>query len=253
MVLQELIWQSLRSIKDRQQLLTANLTGNAFFGFVLYSWLSLNHLSLTSVWRGVGVLLVLGFFFFWLQATTFAAFHPGSPQSPYFLALRRLPRFLPWSLAILGTVALYIWMSSVLGYFVWIVGVGMILAFLPLASQAAGGGFSRQRAVDIIFNEQYWLVGTGLLMIGLYLPVVMLALVPAPENPILRMMISGFRLGIAYFLAIGSWVALSAFIGKLGSLETNRKKSSATSPPRDANAPPPVNTEAKASLWTDSV
>ncbi len=220
MSLQELVLESLRELRSRQQLLTANLTGNAFFGFIVYSWLSLNNLSFVNLRNSAAILIAVAFFATWLQATTFTAFHFGAEQSPYLPALRRLHCYLPWATALAGTVVLFTWMSSVLGSFVWVVGVGVILAVLPFASQAAGGGFPRQRAADIVFHRDYWIAGASLVVLGLWVPAAVVALIPVPAQPFPRMLISGMRLSFAYFLAIGAWVLLAAIIGRMGGLET---------------------------------
>ncbi len=214
-----LAWNALKQASRRQRLITANLSGNAFLLFVVYSWTTLNDLSWNNLLRALPVLAVVAFFVIWLQATTMMAFHPGGGDVPFGPALRRLPRYLPWAAALGGTLLLFRWMSGVLGPLVWVVGVASLMAVLPLASQAAGGGFSRKQATDIIYDERYWAVGTALLVVGLYLPVAVFHWIPSTKNFFVQMLVAGMRLGLAYFLAVGGWVALAALIGCLGAEE----------------------------------
>jgi hypothetical protein len=217
-----LAWNALRQVFRRQRLVTANLSGNAFLLFVVYSWITLNDLSWGGLLRASPVLAAVTFFIIWLQATTLVAFHSDAGDAPFGPALQRLPRYLPWAVAMGGVLLLFRWMSGVLGPLVWVVGIACLMAILPLASQAAGGGFSRKQATDIIYDDRYWLLGTALLVVGLYLPVVVFDWIPGSANFFVRMLVAGVRLGLAYFLAVAGWVTLASVIGCLGAEELLR-------------------------------
>ena len=177
--LRELTTESLKLVWRQQKITTANLSGNAFVLFFLYSW---SRVQDRSGQDHVFSLLIAGSVLFaglWLHATTLATFQRNEEETPFVPALRRMHYYLPWAAAIGGTAALFAWMSSTLSVMVWVAGVGVILALLPMAAQAAGGLFSRKVACDIIFNEKYWLFATGVLVLGLYAPFSLFAWLPA--------------------------------------------------------------------------
>jgi len=241
----EVVSATISGVRKRQQLIMANLTGNAFLLFVLYSWLSVPGQATSQLLSSIFVLVVIFFFAFWLHATTLAAFHPGTKETPFMAALERLPKSLPWLLALTGVVILFTWMSSVLSLYVWIPGVALILAILPMASQAAGGAFSRKSATDIIFSEHYWLIATALLVAGLYLPWLLFSWFPQPEDFALGIFATALRWGIAYFLAIYSWVLLAAVIGSMGArLEVQSMEEAAK-----AAISPPVSPSRRAAAY----
>jgi hypothetical protein len=206
---------AVRAVYDRQQLLIANLTANAFLSFVAYSWFVLNGPSGGELVDSLLVLLPTAFLVCWLQATTFAAFHPGVTEIPFLPVLSRLHRFAPWAALLAGNVILFAWMSSLLGYWVWIIGMAVLLALLPLSSQAAGGWFARSSAIDVIFDEEYWMIATGLLVAGLYLPFLVFMGIPQMESLIGKAIINGLRVGISYLLAVVSWVVLAAVVAEM--------------------------------------
>lgn len=219
--LQDVIWPAMKAVQKHQQLLMANLTGNAFLTFILYSWIVVSDRSLTEVLSSGAGLLVILFFGVWLQAATLAAFCGESSTTPFMPVLKRMPKYLPWAGAMAGTVMLFVWMSSVLGFLVWIVGMAVLMALLPLASQAASGGFSRKTAAEIVYCEQYWIIGTALLVVGLYAPFLVFNSLPVPEDIFLRTIMDGVRIGLSCFLSISSWVVMAAVIGRFGWLFEN--------------------------------
>ncbi len=217
---------AFRQVCRHDRLVTANLTGNAFLGLVFFFWASSSALGWREVLRAIPMLTALGFFLMWLHATTLAAFHPGVARTPFMPALRRLPQFFPWALALAAVLALFEWLASVLGIFVWVVGLTAILSLLPLASQAAGGGFSFRKAQDIVFDEVYWMAATLLAVGGLYLPVLVFSWNPQTDNLILKLVAASIRVGLPYSLAVTSWVLLAAVIGRLGAGEAAPERSS---------------------------
>jgi len=205
---------AVRSVLQRQQLLTANLTANAFLLFVLYALFVINGVG-TNWADTLFVIVPTGFFLCWLQATTLAAFYPDQAEIPFFPALRRLHHFAPWAAAMAGVVMLFSWLSSTLGIWVWVIGVACLIAILPLAAQSAGGWFARSVAIDVIFDPKYWLLATGMLIAGLYLPFFIFFNLPVSENILFQMVVNGLRVGVSYLLAISAWVTMAAIIGEL--------------------------------------
>lgn len=205
---------AVKAVLRRQQLLTTNLTGNAFLLFVAYV-LKIDGASGTTVLDAVLVLLPASFLLCWLQASTLAAFYPGQSEVPYFPVLRRLHYYLPWVAALVGVLVLFRWMSSVLSPLVWVLGIAVALALLPLAAQAAGGWFDRSVALDVVFDGKYWILAAGVLAGGVYLPITVLASLSTSEDIFAQMFITGLRIGFSYLLGVSAWVVLAAIIGEL--------------------------------------
>jgi len=220
------IISALKAVIERQRLLMANLMGNLFLAFVLYSFYSYKSL-LDPSWNSIAGIVAVCFCATWLNASTMAAFHPGVKVTPFVPVLRRLGRVLPWAGAVLATLLLFRWMSAVLGGWVWAVGIAAVLAILPMLSQAAGDGFSRQKAIDLVFNERYWMSCAGLLVVGLYLPVAVFSWIPLPESLVLRLLTGSIRMGLAGSLLLTAWMTLAALIAQLGSGENSLDPTSA--------------------------
>ena len=230
--LKAVISDAFRQVCRHDRLVTANLTGNAFLGLVLFFWASSSTFAWRELLRAAPLLTALGFFLMWLHAATLAAFHPGMPRTPFMPALRRLPQFLPWALALALIVAFFQWLASVLGIFVWGVGLMAILFLLPLASQAAGGGFSFKRAQEIVFDEVYWMAAIALAVGGLYVPALVFSWSPQTDNLVLKLAAASIRLGLPYSLAVVSWVLLAAVIGRLGAQAAREAGATEPEPPK---------------------
>ena len=229
------ILDAFKAVWQRQQLTMANLTGNAFLLFVLYSWFSSHDLA-TAEWRNAAMTLgLVGVFGIWLQAATLAAFHSDKKETPFFPVVRRFPQYLPWAVMVVGFLVLIGWLASKSTMLIWLVGVGALLALLPILSQAAGGGFCRDAAFRVVTSEQYWLAGSILLVAGLCLPFLLLGWVPTGTNFIFRALISGIRFGFSYVLAMMSWLALLALVARMG-IEVERGQAPPLDPDK-ADAP----------------
>lgn len=207
---------AFRSIWKRQQLALANLTGNAFLLFVLYATFATHDLTTAQWVQGTLVMIGVSLCWIWLLSATLAAFHADGKDTPFGPTFRRLPRFLPWALALIVLIIWVGWLASAMTVYLWIIGVVGTLVLLPLLSQAAGGGFSRDTAIRVISSEQYWLTATILLVAGVYLPFMLMKWVPVGDDLIIRSMTSGMRFGFCYVLAMLSWLTLAAFIANLG-------------------------------------
>jgi hypothetical protein len=205
-----------KAVWRRQQLALANLTGNAFLLFLFYTWLWAPDRPALDLAVSAAYMLIAGFCVLWLHATTLASFHSNVPETPFLPALRRFPRYLPWAAAMAAVVALFVWLGSAVSFLLWVIGVAAVLVLLPLASQAAGEGFSRDSAIRVVTSEQYWLGGTLLLIAGLYLPWMLAGWSPQVTGLLARTVETGARLGAAYVLMVVSWLTLAALTGLLG-------------------------------------
>ena len=213
----------MRAVARRRQLLTANLSGDAFLLFVLYALFVLNGAA-PNIVDTLIVMVPTSFFLCWLQATTFAAFYPDQSEIPYIPTLRRLHHFIPWALAVVGTVVLCGWLSSALGAWVWLAGAGCVLALLPLAAQAAGGWFDRSVAIDVISNPKYWILAVTVIFAGLCLPFLLLTSLSLREDFVAYMLIQGLCIGIGYVLAVTAWVTIAALIGEFAAGASTPKR-----------------------------
>lgn len=100
----------------------------------------------------------------------------------------------------------------------WLAGLPLIFAFLPLASQAAGGGFSRGDALRVLREWRYWAAGAVLLAVGAYLPYKLVWWVPQVGGLTAQATSLAVRFLLAYALAVLSWLALAAVIGRRAAL-----------------------------------
>lgn len=226
---------ALKAIRRRQELALANVTGNAFVLFLLYSWMVVSDRPGADLAASVLLTLIAGFCGLWLHGTTLAAFHPEVKETPFLPVLRRFHRFLPWAAGEVAVIVSFAWLGSEVSPLLWVVGVAAVLALLPMASQAAGDGFSRDSAIRVVTSEQYWLAGTLLLVVGIYLPFLLIGWIPQASGLVMSTLATAGRFGIAYALAVLAWVALAALIGGLGS-EAGKRTPTAGSADRQAAA-----------------
>jgi hypothetical protein len=157
------------------------------------------------------------------------------------LALRRLPKVLPWAVlaAVVVAAAVWLagfapkvsaWLASLLTLRLraavsprqveWIYPVLLrgaacvaVLVLIPLASQAAGGVRVRA-ALRVAARPRYWLACAVLVFVGLYLPGILIQWVPAFENLSTRAGSVALRFGLAYVLAVTAWLTLAAVIAQ---------------------------------------
>jgi hypothetical protein len=235
--------RALSDVWGRKKLLWVYLLGNAVLIALAYGWLWIGEETVLEVlFSAVLALAVIGGAL-WLHATALAAFHAEAGPLPVGLAWRRLPRFLPWAaLAVVG-VALAVWLSGyapkvtpwLASLFTlrlrtpvspqqvdWIypallrgLGVVAVLALLPLASQAAGGGFSKGDALQLAARPRYWLACAVLVLAGLYLPGRLVGWIPSFESLAAQAASLAVRFGLAYLLAATGALTLAAVIGQL--------------------------------------
>ena len=227
---------ALKAVWKRQNLALANLTGNALLLFLFYSWFSNPDRSGSNLVGAVFWMLVGAFFGFWLHATTLATFHTDAKETPFVPVLRRFPGFLPWIVAEVLVIALFGWLGSAVSFIFWVPAVAGVLALLPMVSQAAGEGFSKDSALRIITNEQYWLASTLLIVFAVYLPYLIVTWMPESEGIWISMFEKGVSLGLACVFTIVSWVMLAALIGEMG---IQAEKKTISHPPQ-SDQPAPV-------------
>ena len=109
----EIVVSAATAAVRHQPLLLANLTGNVFLAVAVVAWYSFNGGLFEDLASSTFMSLLVGFFATWLAASTLAAFHPGvTADTPFIPVLRRLHFFLPWAAALVGTLFLFQWMSS---------------------------------------------------------------------------------------------------------------------------------------------
>ena len=204
----------LLAVLRRPLLILIHLVGNAALVVLFYLWLGLADRTAGDLVISAVLLLLIVFGAFWLYGVTLAAFHAPAGPLVFFQGLRRLPKFAPWGLLIGAVVAAVVWLWPQFPF--WLVGAVAVLAILPLASQAAGGGFTGRAAVKILGSPQYWLAGILAVVLGLYLPKLLLGWVPETTGLLMQSISLVFRSGLAALLAVISWLALSAVIGEMG-------------------------------------
>jgi hypothetical protein len=90
---------------------------------------------------------------------------------------------------------------------------------LPLASQAAGGGFSKRQALEMAGRWRYWLACAVLVLAGVYIPGRLVWWVLPVQGLFLETLSMLARFSLAYLLAVTAWLTLVAVIGRLSTKE----------------------------------
>jgi hypothetical protein len=238
----ELERRALGDVWGQKKLLGAHLAGNALLLWAVYALLGMGDQTVWQLVISALLAVVVLFAAMWLHGTALAAFH-GVGQAPG-LPLRRLPKLLPWVLLAAALLAVAVWLAGygprVTVYLssrftLWLLtpvspqkvdwifpallrSVCLIgwLALLPLASQAAGGGFSGRQALQIAASGRYWLACAVVVLAGIYLPGRLIWWVLPVQGLLLETLSMLVRFSLAYALAIAAWLTLAAVIGRLG-------------------------------------
>jgi hypothetical protein len=252
-------------------LVLLNVVGNAMLILASLAWLWIPD---SHVWQFV-ISAVSGpaivFLAIWLQVVTMARWNRGVPYGSPRL-LRHLPGFVVWLLAAWGVCLLvgmlsdrqYLYAgylasrpSQHLRYWVtyprllWLIGFAanavtyyvLPALMLPLASETAAFGLRGirwRRYLDVLTNWGFWLVQLLLMLIGVWLPMLLLGWTPGKKLGT-QILSIGLRLFCAYLLAIGAWIVAAAFVGVL--LSDDRQDVGPAKPTSD-QSPPGVLTEA---------
>lgn len=214
----------MRAITDglvaalRKPLLVAILfAGSAALLILFYLWLSISESS-TGVLAASLIVLVAGLAgAMWLFAMSLAAFHAEGGRSYLIVALRRLPKFIPWALVFGGAIYGMSWVAGKSRVPFWLLASVAILLLLPIASQAAGGSFSLGSALRVLARGPYWIAGILAVVLGVVLPKVLVMWIPNVSGLTAQSTSVGVRFGLALLLAVLSWLMLAAVIGTLGS------------------------------------
>jgi len=244
----ELERRALGDVWGQKKLLGAHLAGNALLLWAVYALLGMGDQTVWQLVISALLAVVVLFAAMWLHGTALAAFH-GVGQAPGlpWASLRRLPKLLPWVLLAAALLAVAVWLAGygprVTVYLSsrftlwlrtpvspqkvdWIFpallrSVCLIgwLALLPLASQAAGGGFSKRQALQIAGSGRYWLACAVLVLAGIYLPGRLIWWVLPVPGLLLETLSMLVRFCLAYALAIAAWLTLAAVIGRLSTKE----------------------------------
>jgi len=216
-------------------LLAAHLAGNAALVGAAYAWLGIAEANWAAVLGSAGLALLVIVAGLWLHAAALAAFHGVGPG----LALRRLPKVLPWAIVAAAVVMAGVWLagyapkvSAWLASWLtlrfraavsprqvdWIypgllraVCAVAVLALVPLASEAAGG-FGLRAGLRVAARPRYWVACAVLVFAGLYVPGKLVGWVPAFESLAARAASVVVRFGLAYVLAVTAWLTLAALI-----------------------------------------
>lgn len=204
----------LLAVLRRPMLIPIHLAGNAVLLVLFYLWLGLADRTAGDLVISAVLLLLIVLGALWLYGVMLAAFHAPADQPVFLQGLRRLPKFAPWGLLIGAVAAAVAWWWPRFPF--WLAGVAAVLVILPLASQAAGGGFTWRAAVRMLRRPQYWLAGILAVVLGLYLPKLLVGWVPETTGLLMQSISLVFRSGLAALLAVISWLALSAVIGEMG-------------------------------------
>lgn len=206
---------ALLAVLRRPLLLAALLIGNAVLLLMFYWWLSISEQSTGALAASAIVLVAVIIGVLWLYAMSLAAFHdPAAPCT--VVALRRLPRFLPWAVLIGGVLYGAGWLASKSPVPFWVAGPLGVLVLLPMASQAAGGGFPAGAARRILCHGRYWIAGAIAVVLGVLAPKLLLTWIPGVSGLTAQSASLTIRFGIAFLLAALSWLMLAAFIGNIG-------------------------------------
>ena len=241
----ELERRALGEVWGHKKLLGVHLVGNALLLWAVYALLGRPDQTVWQLVVSALLALVVLFAAMWLHGTALAAFHRVG-QAPG-LPLRRLPKLLPWVLLAAALLAVAVWLAGygprVTVYLssrftLWLRApvspqkiewvypallrslclIGW-LVLLPLASQAAGGGFSRRRALKMAATWRYWLACALLVLAGIYLPGRLIWWILPVQGLFFETLSMLVRFSLAYLLAVTAWLTLAAVIGRLSTKE----------------------------------
>jgi hypothetical protein len=238
--------RALADVWAHKKLLAAHLVGNALLALLAYAWLSMPDQTVSQLVISALVAVLALFTALWLHAAALAAFHPvGQARGLAVVTLRRLPKLLPWAVLAAAVVAVVVWLAGYQSavtanlasrFTLWwrrpvspqsvdwlypallrSLGLIVLLALLPLASQAAGGGFSRRNALRVIGRWRYWLACALLVLVGIFLPGRLVWWILPVKGLFAEAVSVIVRFTVAYILAVTAWLTLAAVIGRLGS------------------------------------
>ncbi|MCW5980597.1 MAG: hypothetical protein KIT09_21130 [Bryobacteraceae bacterium] len=206
---------ALAAVLRRPILIAVLLAGNAAALLLFYAWLSIPERSALALTGSALILLGLAFGIVWLYGATLAAFQqPGASYA--MVALRRLPRFLPWAV-LLGAVAYgTAWLASKSRVPLWLAGPLVALLLLPLASEAAGGLLPAGSARRVLSRSGYWIAGAVAIVMGVVAPKLLLTWIPEVTGLTAQSASIVVRFTIAAALAALAWLTLAAIIGHAG-------------------------------------
>jgi hypothetical protein len=207
--------ESFRAVRGRPVLLGVQATGNIVLLFLLYQWLSLPDATVAQIAASLllGLFLVLATIL--LHGAALAAFHDGAPALPFGRAFRRLPRLLPWGVAmdLLLCVSLYLWVEFTQGPF-WLAPLVAVLALLPHASDAVRDD-GPARARRVLHGWRYWAGALLLGGLGGALAWLLMTWAPAAGGFAMQALSMAVRFVAAFAIALVAWLMVVALVPRL--------------------------------------
>ena len=212
-----LLRESWNGVARRPKLIAWHLLGNAALFALFFAWLSLPDRTAADLALTVLLGAAVAFGALLLHGSTMALFHDALTRKPCAVAVRRLHLLLLWAAALAATALIFWWLGRARGQPLWILGLFVSLALLPLVSQAAGGGFDRASALAVTAKPSYWLTALVFCVMGVFAPGLLVSWTPETTGIANQTLSMLARFGAACMLAVVAWLVLVAVIGKLGS------------------------------------
>jgi hypothetical protein len=209
-----LLGQAFHEVKRRPKLVAVQAAGNLALFALFYLWLSMPEATVAQVAASLllGFVLVLGAIT--LHGMGLAAFYSEAGM-PWRHTLRRLPRLLPWGLAmdLLLCLSLYLWVETD-GWPFWLLPVIGILALLPCASSAVRSSEAPE-VQGVIQGWRYWTASAMLFGSGGALAWILVGWAPSAGGLVSQALSMAVRFGLAFAVALLAWLAVAAFIPRL--------------------------------------
>ena len=220
-----LIVRAFQAVKRRPKLIAVQAGGNLALLGVFYLWLLMPEATVAQVagWLLAGFGLALGAII--LHGMGLAAFYWES-RLPWRHTFGRLPRLLPWGLAmdLLVLLSLYLWVE-IARWPLWLLPLIGVLALLPCASSAVRSD-ERPEVKTVIHGWRYWTAAAMLFGAGGGLAWLLVWWIPSPAGLILQALSMAVRFGLAFAAALLAWLAVAALIPGLELQDSGRQTAS---------------------------
>lgn len=195
----------------RPALAAAFLGGNLALLLLFYMWLSLPERTVGDLALSTVFALAIVFAVLWLWAASLLFQESASFQQPFRLALRRLPKFLPWAVALVAAAVLILrWEPKRFSFLPWLLCAALLLALVPPASQGVAA------AGRVLRNPRYWVAALAAVLVGGCVPALLVSWVPEMSSIAGQTVSLVVRFGLAAILIAAAWLTLVAVVGHLG-------------------------------------
>jgi hypothetical protein len=192
---------------------------------LIYEWLGIGDRSGLQVLLSAALGAAIVFVALWLIAKAL----------DHEFTLRRLPRFLPWMIAVAAAIGACLWLGtyrskvglsvashltlwfrkpvkpetvgSVYAALVWMAGIAAVLGLLPFASAAAEG--TKRRVRDELRQWRYWVGCAVMLAAGCFLPGWLIGWVPKFSGLGAQTASWIVRFSLAYVIALAAWLEIA--------------------------------------------